>query len=91
MRSLFWLLAVFAAAAAVAVLSRLDQGYVRFAWGDWRVETSLLFYAVLSLLAFIGVFAAVRIAQHTLALPSYVRAYRARRPPNSTHRCQTGS
>ncbi len=79
MRSLFWLLAVFAAAAAVAVLSRLDQGYVRFAWGDWRVETSLLFYAVLSLLAFIGAFAAVRIAQHTLALPSYVRAYRVRR------------
>jgi HemY protein len=79
MRSLFWLLAVFAAAVAVAVLSRLDQGYVRFAYGDWRVETSLLFYAVLSLLAFIAVFAAVRLAQHTLALPSYVRAYRTRR------------
>jgi len=79
MRSLFWLLAVFAAAAAVAVLSRLDQGYVRFAWGDWRVETSLLLYAVLVFLAFVAAFAAVRVAQHTLALPSYVRAYRARR------------
>jgi HemY protein len=79
MRSLFWLLAVFAAAAGVAVLARLDQGYVRFAYGDWRVETSLLLYAVLSFLAFIAAFAAVRVLQHTLALPSYVRAYRARR------------
>ena len=79
MRSLFWLLAVFAAAVAVAVLSRLDQGYVRFAYGDWRVETSLLLYAVLSFLAFVAAFAAVRLAQHTLAVPSYVRAYRARR------------
>jgi HemY protein len=79
MRSLFWLLAVFAAAAAVAVLARLDQGYVRFAFGDWRVETSLLLYAVLLLLAFIVAFVALRMLQHTLALPAYVRAYRARR------------
>jgi HemY protein len=79
MRALFWLLAVFAAAAAVAVLARLDQGYVRFAFGGWRVETSLLLYGVLSLLAFVAAFVAVRMLQHTLALPSYVRAYRARR------------
>ena len=79
MRSLFWLLAVFAAAAAVAVLARLDQGYVRIAYGEWRGETSLLFFAVLALLAFVAAFAAVRILQHTLALPTYVRAYRARR------------
>ncbi|MDH4095710.1 MAG: heme biosynthesis protein HemY [Betaproteobacteria bacterium] len=79
MRSLFWLLAVFAAAAALAVLARLDQGYVRIAYGEWRGETSLLFFAVLALLAFVAAFAAVRILQHTLALPTYVRAYRARR------------
>jgi HemY protein len=79
MRSLFWLLAVFAAAVAVAVFSRLDQGYVRFAWGDWRVETSLLLYAILSLLAFAAAYMVVRLARHTLGVPSYVRAYRARR------------
>jgi HemY protein len=79
MKSLFWLLAVFAAAVAVAVLSRLDQGYVRFAWGDWRVETSLLLYAVLSLVAFAAGYAVVRLARHTLGVPGYVRAYRARR------------
>ncbi len=79
MKGLFWLLAVFAAAAALAVFGRLDRGYVQFAYGEWRVEMSLLLYAVLALLAFIGAFIAVRMLQHTAALPAYVRAFRARR------------
>lgn len=79
MKSLFWLVAVFAAAAAIAVLARLDQGYVQFALAGWRVEMSLLFFAVLALLAFIAAYVALRLLSHTLALPSYVRAYRARR------------
>jgi len=79
MRSLFWLLAVFAAAVAVAVLSRLDQGYVRFAYADWRVEMSLLLYAVLAFLAFVAAFVVVRLLQHTLGVPATVRSYRARR------------
>ncbi|HSG76572.1 MAG TPA: heme biosynthesis HemY N-terminal domain-containing protein [Burkholderiales bacterium] len=79
MKGLFWLLAVFAAAAALAVFGHLDRGYVQFAYAEWRVEMSLLLYAVLALLAFIGAFIAVRMLQHTVALPAYVRAYRARR------------
>jgi HemY protein len=79
MRSLFWLVAVFAAAAAIAVLARLDQGYVQFAFAGWRVEMSFLFFAVLALLAFIAAYVALRLLSHTLALPTYVRAYRARR------------
>ena len=42
MRALLWLLAVFAAAAALAVAARFDQGYVQVAWGAWRIELSLL-------------------------------------------------
>jgi len=79
MRGLFWLLAVAAAAAAVAVVGRLDQGYVQFAYGPWRVEMSLLFFAVAALAAFIAGYLAVRLLRHTLALPGYVAAYRARR------------
>jgi HemY protein len=79
MKGLAWLLAVFAAAAALAVFGHLDRGYVQFAYGEWRVEMSLLLYAVLALLAFIGAFIAVRMLQHTLALPAYVSAFRARR------------
>ena len=51
MKGLFWLLAVFAAAAALAVFGHLDRGYVQFAYGEWRVEMSLLLYAVLALLS----------------------------------------
>jgi len=82
MTSLFWLVAVFAAAVALAVLGRFDQGYVQFAYGAWRVELSLLLFAVLALLAFIAAFIVLRMLQHTLALPAYVRAYRARRHRN---------
>jgi HemY protein len=79
MRTLFWLLAVFAAAAALAVAARLDQGYVQFAHAQWRVEMSLLMFGVLAALAFAVLYALLRLVQHAAALPSYVRVYRARR------------
>ena len=41
MRSLFWLLAVFAAAVALVVVGRLDAGYVVAVVPPWRIEASL--------------------------------------------------
>ncbi|MEO8718932.1 MAG: heme biosynthesis HemY N-terminal domain-containing protein [Burkholderiales bacterium] len=79
MKGLLWLLAVFTAAAALAVFGHLERGYVQFAYSDWRVEMSLLMFGVLALLAFIAAFFALRMLQHTLAVPAYVRALRARR------------
>jgi HemY protein len=79
MRALLWLLAVFAAAAALAVAARFDQGYVQVAWGAWRIELSLLLAILLVLGAFAALYALVRLARHTLALPGTVRAWRARR------------
>ena len=79
MRSLLWLLAVFAAAAVLAVGARLDQGYVQFAWLQWRVEMSLLLFALLALAAFAALYALLRLALHAIALPSYVREFRQRR------------
>ena len=79
MRTLFWLLAVFAAAAALAVAARLDQGYVQFAYAQWRVEMSLLMFGVLAALAFIALYALLRLLRHTFALPAYVREFWRRR------------
>lgn len=79
MRALLWLLVVFAGAAALAVAARFDQGYVQIAYAHWRVEMSLLLAIVLALGAFVALHALLRLAQHTVALPSYVRGYRARR------------
>ena len=53
MRSLFWLLAVFAAAVAMVMLGRIDAGYALFVVPPYRIEASLLFFAVASLVAFI--------------------------------------
>jgi HemY protein len=79
MKSLLWLLAVFAAAVALVILGRVDAGYVLFTWPPYRVEMSILFFALIALLVFIALYAVVRMSGHALALPATVRAYRARR------------
>ena len=79
MRSLFWLLAVFAAAVAFVVLGRVEAGYVLFTWPPYRVEMSMLFFAVVLFALFAALYALVRLSGHALALPATVRAYRARR------------
>lgn len=79
MKSLFWLVAVFAAAAALAVFGRMNEGYALFVYPPWRVEVSLLLAAIALLLFFALLYAMVRLVHHTLALPAHVRAYRERR------------
>jgi len=79
MKSLFWLLAVFAAAVALVVLGRVEAGYVLFSYPPYRVEMSMLFFAVALLALFVTLYVVVRLSGHALALPATVRAYRARR------------
>ena len=79
MKSLFWLLAVFAAAVAFVILGRVEAGYVLFIYPPWRVEMSILLFAVALLALFVALYALVRVSGHALALPATVRAYRARR------------
>ena len=79
MRWLFWLLAVFAAAVALAITGRVGDGYVVLVYPPWRVEISLLL-TVLALAAAFGVaYLATRVIGNTLALPAQVRAFRERR------------
>ncbi len=79
MRSLFWLLAVFAAAVALVILGRLDSGYVLFVYPPGRVEVTMLFFALASLAGFIALYWLVRLLGQALSLPAIVRAFRARR------------
>ncbi len=79
MRGLFWLIAVFAAAVVFALAGRVGEGYVLVVYPPWRVEISLLLF-VLALAAAFGVaYFALRLVNHTLALPAQVRAFRERR------------
>jgi HemY protein len=79
MRSLFWLLAVFAAAVAIVILGRVDAGYVMFVYPPYRVEVTMLFFAVAAVVAFFLLYGLLRLLGQAFALPAAVRAYRARR------------
>lgn len=79
MKSLAWLLAVFAAAVALVIVGRVDSGYVLFVLPPYRVEMTMAFFAVAALVLFGLLYALLRLLGTVLALPATVRAYRARR------------
>ena len=85
MKSLFWLLAVFAAAVGLVMLGRVDDGYVLFIYPPYRVEVTMLFFGIALLAAFFALYVLVRLLSHTLSLPTYVRAYRVRRRRERAH------
>jgi|SRR5262245_60289087 len=85
MRSLFWLLAVFAAAVALVILGRVDAGYVLLIYPPYRVEVSMLFFAIALVAGFALLYTAIRLLSHAVSLPAYVRAYRARRRRERSH------
>src|SRR5258706_946777 len=85
MRSLFWLLAVFAAAVALVILGRVDAGYVLFVYPPYRVEMSMLFFAVAAAAAFVLLYLAARLLGQAFSLPDLVRAFRARRRRDRVH------
>jgi HemY protein len=91
MRSLFWLLAVFAAAVALVLLGRVDSGYVLFVQPPWRVEVSMLLFVLALIGSFFVLYAVLRLLGHAVALPRYVRAYRSRRRRERAHAALAGA
>src|SRR5258706_550612 len=85
MNSLLWLIALFAAAVAFVILGRVDAGYVLFVFPPYRVEVTMLFFALAALAAFFILYALLRLLGQILALPATVRAYRARRRRERAH------
>jgi HemY protein len=79
MKSLFWLLAVFAAAVALVILGRVDAGYVLFVYPPYRVEVSMLLFAVAAVAGFAVLYWVMRLLGQALSLPSQVRSFRLRR------------
>jgi HemY protein len=91
MRALFWLLAVFACAVALAIIGRGNEGYALFVYPPWRVELSLIFFFVLFAASFGVVYLLARLVHHTLELPVHVRAYRERRRTEQARDALLGS
>jgi HemY protein len=85
MKGLFWVLALFALAVAISLGTQTEPGYVILVYPPYRLEMSLaLLLAWLAFLFFLG-YGALRLATHTLQLPAYVHAYRARRRREKGH------
>ena len=85
MKSVLWLLAVFAAAVAVVIVGRFDAGYVVFVQPPYRVEVSTLFFAIAAFVLFASLYALLRLLGQTAALPGAVRAFRLRRRRERAH------
>ena len=85
MRALFWLLVVFAAAVALVLLAHVDSGHVLFYYPPWRVEMSMVFFAVAALVSFVVLYYLLRLIGNAVALPASVRAWRARRRRDRAH------
>jgi HemY protein len=85
MKSLFWLLAVFAAAVALVLLARVDSGHVLFFYPPWRVEMSMVFFVVAALASFLVLHLLLRMLGNAFGLPATVRAWRARRRRERSH------
>lgn len=78
MKSLFWLLILFAVAVALS-LSAHNNGYVVLVSPPYRIELSLtLFVVALAVVFFLG-YLLLRLALSALNLPDYVRRFRAER------------
>lgn len=78
MKWLFWLLVLFALAAAVALGMHVNDGYVLVVFPPWRVELSLNLLLAGLVLLFIGGYFAVRTLSAVFSLPARVTAYRER-------------
>lgn len=79
MRGLFWVLALFAAAVAVALGARMNDGYVLLAVPPYRAEVTLNLFLLGLAALFLGFYALLRALSYTLRLPEQARRYRAQR------------
>jgi HemY protein len=78
MKSLFWLLALFAL-AVVLTLAAHNPGYVLFSYSPYRVEMSLSLFVVGVIALFTLGYFSVRLFFAALDLPAYVKKFRDER------------
>ncbi|MET0345490.1 MAG: heme biosynthesis HemY N-terminal domain-containing protein [Casimicrobiaceae bacterium] len=79
MRLLLAFLVLAAAAVTVALLARINAGYALFVAPPYRIELSLNTFFALALLAFVALYALLRMYSRLARMPGEVRASRRRR------------
>ena len=79
MRTLIWMIGIFAVAVGVAMVAGLNDGYVLLVAPPWRVQLSLNLLVVIVVVGFALGYALVRVVSRTLQLPTRVAQWRERR------------
>lgn len=76
MRFFLWILILFAAAIGLAVAAHFNVGNVVFFYPPYRIDLSLNFFILLTILLFIAVYAVLKTVRVAQAMPGRVAAYR---------------
>lgn len=79
MRFFLWILGLFVSAVGLAIVVRFSHGNVVFFWPPYRIDLSLNFFLLLSLLFFVLMFLIVKAIHLACKLPSEIAAYRNRK------------
>lgn len=84
MKYLVWFLLLFAAAAALTSAAH-NPAYVMLVYPPYKIELSLLLFAILLLLVFLLGYGLVRLLAAAVQLPAYVRQFRIKRAQVKAH------
>ena len=79
MKGLFWVLALFASAVAVALGASFNEGYLLLVLPSYRAEVSLNLFILALLALFLAFYGVLRALSVTFGLPQRVREYHERR------------
>jgi len=78
MKYLLWIIALFAAAAALAIASK-NPAYVQLVYPPYRIEVSLTVFIAMALLTFVAGYWLARLISSFMSLPEHVRQFRLKR------------
>jgi HemY protein len=79
MKSLFWILVLFALAVGISLVTRGNEAYVQVVLPPYRAELSFNFAVLLAMLGFTALYLLLRILALVFSLPRRMRESRARR------------
>lgn len=86
MRSMFWVIAIFALAVGVAMLADANSGYMLVVFPPWRAQISLNLAILALLFGFIIIYGLTRVFSRAMDLPGRVGSFRARRRQDKAFR-----
>ncbi len=85
MRSVVWLILLFAAAVVAALTLGDNNGLVTFYWGSWRLDLSLNFFVLAAIAVGLASMSLVKAISSLLGLPQRARQWRALRYERAAH------